>query len=80
MFKIIYFISFSILILYIIDIEDNINKNKYIIDNWNQIKLIILIIALLEEYRIFRINIIKKYHRKINLMYNCLKDNMSQGD
>lgn len=47
MIQIIYFISFSILILYIIDIEDDINKNKYIIDNWNQIKLIILIIALI---------------------------------
>ena len=47
MFEIIYFISFSLLILYIIDIEDDINKNKYIIDNWNQIKLIILIIALI---------------------------------
>ena len=47
MFKIIYFISFSILILYVIDIEDDINKNKYRIDNWRQIKLIILIIALI---------------------------------
>lgn len=47
MHQIIYFISFSILILYIIDIEGDIYKNKYIIDNWNQIKLIILIIALI---------------------------------
>jgi hypothetical protein len=47
MIQIIYFISFSLLILYIIDIEDDINKNKYRIDNWNEIKLIILIIALI---------------------------------
>ena len=47
MFKIIYFISFSLLILYIIDIENDINKNKLIIYNWNEIKLIILIIALI---------------------------------
>lgn len=47
MFKIIYFISFSLLILYIIDIENDINKNKYRIDNWSEIKLIILIIALI---------------------------------
>lgn len=47
MFKIIYFISFSILILYVIDIEDDINKDKYRIDNWSEIKLIILIIALI---------------------------------
>ena len=47
MFKIIYFISFSLLILYIIDIENDINKNKLIIDNWSEIKLIILIIALI---------------------------------
>lgn len=47
MIQIIYFISFSILILYIIDIEDDINKNKYRIDNWSKIKLIILIIALI---------------------------------
>lgn len=45
MIKIIYFISFSLLILYIIDIEDDINKNKYRIDNWEEIKTIILIIA-----------------------------------
>lgn len=47
MIQIIYFISFSLLILYIIDIEDDINKNKYKIDNWGEIKLIILIIALI---------------------------------
>lgn len=47
MIQIIYFISFSILILYIIDIENDINKNKCRIDNWSEIKLIILIIALI---------------------------------
>ena len=33
------------LILYIIDIENDVNKNKYRIDNWEEIKTIILIIS-----------------------------------
>jgi uncharacterized membrane protein len=47
MIQIIYFISFSLLILYIIDIENDINKDKSRIDNWDEIKTIILIIALI---------------------------------